>query len=96
MNTIKVSATHARNNFFELLEKVSLGTQVVVEKNSKEVAVIVSRKTKVDWKGLKKAMDAAHGILKDYDPKDNPLRRPGAANFLGKWDRGLAKPKKNR
>jgi len=96
MNTIKVSATHARNNFFELLDKVVLGTQVVVEKNSKEVATIVSRKSKVDWKGLKKAMDDAHGILKDYDPNDNPLRKPGATKFLGRWDRGMVKSRKNK
>src|SRR3989344_3645384 len=94
MNTIKVSATHARNNFFELLEKVSMGAQVLVERNNKPIAAIVPRKSKVDWAGLKKAMDNAHGILKDYDPKDNPLRKPGAANFLGRWDRGLVKPKR--
>ena len=89
MNTIKVSATHARNNFFELLDKVSLGTQVVVEKNSKEVAVIIPKRRKTDLKGLTKAMNEAAGIFKDYDPKDNPLRKPGAADFLGKWDKGL-------
>ena len=89
MNTIRVSATHARNNFFELLEKVAMGSQVLVERNNKPIAAIVPQKSKVDWKGLKKAMNEAHGILKDYNPKDNPLRRPGAADFLGRWDKGL-------
>lgn len=94
MNTIRVSATAARNNFFELLDKVAIGARVIVEKDYKEIAEIIPRKKKTDWEGLRKAMDAASGILKDYDPKDNPLRRPGAANFLGKWDRGLTLKRK--
>lgn len=48
---------------------------------------VSSKKQKTDWAALLKASKAAHGILKDYDPKDNPLRRPGAKNFLGRWDR---------
>ena len=77
MNTIRVSATKARNNFFELLNQVNLGAQVVIERDSKEVAVMSSRKQTVDWVALKKASEATHGILKDYDPKrDNPLNRP--------------------
>lgn len=94
MITLRVSATKARNNFFELLNQVSLGdTEVIIEKDSKEVAVISPKKAKTDWKALLKASKAAHGILKDYDPKDNPLRRPGAKNFLGRWDRPDYKPR---
>lgn len=89
MNTIRVSATAARNNFFDLLNQVMMGATVTVVKDAKEVAEIVPKKRKTDWKGLMKAMKAAHGILKDYDPHDNPLRRPGAKRFLGKWDKGL-------
>lgn len=89
MNTIRVSATAARNNFFHLLDQVRLGVKVIVVKDTKEVAMIVPKTNKTDWKGLEKAMNASAGILKDYDPKDNPLRRPGSADYLGKWDKGL-------
>lgn len=91
MNTIRVSATSARNNFFELLNKVAAGTEVIIEKDSKEVAVLAPKKQKIDWAEFRKAAKAARGILKGYkfDPEDNPLRRKGAANFLGRWDKGL-------
>lgn len=90
MHTIRVSATSARNRFFELLNQVALGTQVIIEKDSKEVAILVPKKQKIDWKEFQKAAEAARGILKDYDPKrDNPFRRKGAWPTLGKWDKGL-------
>ncbi len=90
MSTIRVSATSARNNFFELLNQVAAGTQVIIEKDSKEVAMLSPKKQKIDWKEFKKAAKAAKGILKDYDPKkDNPFRRRGAWPSLGKWDEGL-------
>lgn len=88
MNTIRVSATSARNKFFELLNQVALGTYVIIEKDTKEVAVLVPRKKKTDWAALLKASKRVHGIWKNYDPQDNPLRRKGAADFLGKWDKG--------
>ena len=93
MNTITVSATHARNNFFELLNQVALGRQVIIKKDFKEVAVLSSRKPKTDWKALLKATRESHGILKDYDPQDNPLRRKGAADFLGNWDKSNYRPR---
>lgn len=89
---IKMSATKARNNFFELLNQVALGnTEIIIEKDSKEVAVLTPKKQKIDWKEFRRAAKVAKGILKDsdYDPEDNPLRRKGAADFLGKWDQGL-------
>ena len=91
MGTIRVSATAARNNFFELLNQVAMGTQVIIEKDSKEVAVLSPKKPQIDWQEFKKAAEKARGILKDvdFDPEDNPLRRKGAADFLGKWDKGL-------
>lgn len=95
MNTIRVSATSARNNFFELLNKVASGTQVIIERDSKEVAVLSPKKQTVDWIALKKASQATHGILKDYDPKrDNPFYGKKAWPNLGKWDRGLKFKKK--
>lgn len=89
MNTIRVSATSARNNFFELLNKVAAGTEVIIERDSKEVAVLAPKKQTVDWAALKKASKAIHGMWKDYDQEDNPVRRKNAWPLLGKWDRGL-------
>lgn len=91
MSTIRVSATSARNNFFELLNKVAAGTEVIIEKDSKEVALISPKKPKLDLAALRKATEETHGILKKYkfDPEDNPLRKKGAADFLGKWDKGI-------
>ncbi len=58
MNTIRVSATAARNNFFELLNAVALGKSVIVERDHKEVAVIAPKKQTVNWVALKKASKA--------------------------------------
>lgn len=88
VSTIRVSATSARNNFFELLNQVAAGTQVVIEKDKKEVALISPTEKGTDLKGLMEASKRARGIFKDYDvERDNPLRRKGAADFLGRWDR---------
>ncbi len=93
MNTLRVSATKARNNFFELLNQVAMGKSVIIERDSEEVAVISSKKRGFDREALLKASKKVHGIWKDYDPEDNPLRRKGAASFLGKWDRPDYKPR---
>ncbi len=88
MNTITVSATHARNNFFELLDLVARGGSVVVKKDQKIVAKVVPAIPKTSGlAAFLKATKASRGILKDYSIKDNPLRRPGAASFLGQWDK---------
>lgn len=89
MATIKMSATSARNNFFELLNQVAMGAEVIIEKDRTEIAVISPKKKGIDLKGLIRASRRARGIFKNYVPEDNPLRRKGAANFLGKWDKGL-------
>lgn len=89
MNTIRLSATSARNNFFELLNKVALGTDVIIEKDNKEIALLISKTTNTDWGGLLRASKKVRGILKDYNSEDNPLRRKGASDFLGQWDKDL-------
>lgn len=89
MNTIRLSATSARNNFFELLNKVALGTEVIIEKDNKEIAVLIPKFTKTDWNGLLKASQKVRGIFTDYNSEDNPLRRKGASDFLGQWDKDL-------
>ncbi len=89
MALIRVSATHARNNFFELLNQVALGTQVIIEKDSKEVAVMSPKKSNgTDLKALKKASKAVHGILKGYSIEEiSPLRKKGAWGDFGNWDK---------
>lgn len=90
MNTIRMSATSARNKFFELLNQVALGTQVIIEKDKKEVAIISPKKTKTNWAALLKASKAAHGILKGYSVEEiAPLRNKGAWRRLGTWDKDL-------
>lgn len=84
MQIIKVSATHARNNFFELLNWVQSGKQVVVEKDKKEVAVISAKLQKTDLRGLDKAMKAIHGIGSDFDLSKSPLRGERSRKWLKK------------
>lgn len=86
MNTIRMSSTAARNKFFDLLNLVALGNEVIIEKDNKEVAVLSQKTTKTDWKGLLGASKKVRGIFADYDANDNPLRRSGASDFLGQWD----------
>lgn len=89
MPIIRLSATKARNNFFELLNQVAAGTQVIIERDNKEVAVLSSQKTQMNWREFKKAAEKARGILGNTKINliDNPLRRPGATDFLGTWDK---------
>lgn len=84
MATLKVSATKARNNFFELLNLVSGGTKVIVEKDAKEIAVIMPKETGTDLVGLKKAMADLHGAIPSFI---SPLRNSGSKKFLGEWDK---------
>lgn len=93
MNTIRISATAARNRFFDLLNQVAAGTQVIIEKDKKEIAVISPKKTKTDWEGLRKASKAAHGILKGYSiDQISPLKAKGAWKGFAEWD--LTPPQK--
>lgn len=88
MNTIRLSATSARNKFFELLNQVALGTQVIIEKDKKEVAVMKPKKNEFDWKAFRHALKKTHGILKDYTVDELlPLRRKNAWKGFGEWDK---------
>ena len=90
MTTIRLSATSARNKFFELLNQVALGTQVIIERDNKEVAVLSPKKTKTDWPEFLKAAKAAKGILKNYSIEEiSPLRKKRAWKRLGTWDQDL-------
>lgn len=94
MNTIRLSATSARNSFFELLNQVALGTQVIIEKDNKEIAVILPKKQKFNWKAFSKSAKAAHGILKDYTVNEIvPLRNKDAWKGFGQWDENISSSK---
>lgn len=95
MQTIRISATAARNKFFKLLDQVELGAHVVIEKDKKEIAIMSPKLTSTNWQELRKALKESRGILKNYDPEDNPLRRKGASDFLGRWDKNLKLINKN-
>lgn len=88
MNTLRVSATKARNNFFELLNQVAMGREVMIEKDNKEVAILSSKGVNFDWKSFRKAAKAAHGILKGYSIEEiSPLRGKGAWKGFATWDK---------
>jgi len=55
--------------------------------------VLSPKKQKTDLKVLLRASRKVRGIWKNYDEEDNPLRRQGAASFLGKWDKKEWKPR---
>jgi prevent-host-death family protein len=86
MNTIRISATAARNNFFDLLNQVATGVSVIIEKDNKSVAQVIPMvKTNERYKGLTKSLKkAAKGFV--YSKNDNPLRRADAMRFLEKLD----------
>lgn len=97
MNTIRMSATAARNNFFELLNQVAAGQSVIIEKDRKEVAIISPQKEEFDWKKFQKAADAAHGILKDYTVEEiAPAGLKDAWKGFGEWDKGIDFSKKKK
>jgi len=85
MQTIKVSATKARQEFFELLNLIALGkTRILIERDSKEVAVIEPAQRGTDLVGLKKSMNAlaASGAFKDFDLTKSPLRNEKVKAWL--------------
>jgi prevent-host-death family protein len=84
MQTITWSATKARNKFFDLLNYVASGRQVIIEKDKKEIALITPIKKGTDLVGLKKAMDALDGVAKDFDLSKSPLRGKASKKWFAK------------
>ncbi|KKP46102.1 MAG: hypothetical protein UR39_C0015G0007 [Candidatus Woesebacteria bacterium GW2011_GWA1_33_30] len=86
MQTMIFSATKARNQFFDILTWVSMGKTIMIEKD-KELIANISPIFKVNKnKGLLKSLDLA-SVGFEYSKEDNPLRKKGASNFLGRWDK---------
>lgn len=85
MQTITVSATKARNDFFNILNYVAEGKSVAIHKDNVLVANIVPITNKFNRnKGLLKALKKA-SVGFAYSQEDNPLRKKGATSFLGKF-----------
>lgn len=84
MQTITMSATKARNQFFDILTWVSMGKTVMIEKDKKLIANITPISKVNRNKGLLKALDVASvGFV--YNKEDNPLRKRGSSKFLGRF-----------
>ena len=90
--TIRMSATKARNNFFDLLNQVALGISVVIEKDKKVVAELRQpMKVISQVERLNKVMKEVAGTFpKDaYKGNDNIFRNARARKYMrekfGKW-----------
>lgn len=60
------TATEIQNNFGKYLQSVQFGEEVIILKNGKEVARLISHDKSVSF-----LTDSLHGILNsDYDDKD--------------------------
>lgn len=84
MQTMIMSATKARNQFFDILTWVGMGKTVMIEKDKKLIANITPISKINRNKGLLKALDLA-SVAFVYNKEDNPLRKKGAGKFLGKF-----------
>lgn len=86
MQTITMSATKARNQFFDILTWVGMGKTIMIEKDKKLVANITPISKINRNKGLLNALNLASvGFV--YNKTDNPLRRKKSSRFLGKWSK---------
>ena len=65
---ITATATEVKNNFGHFLAAVQAGDEIIIVKNGKEVARIVSRHSSVSF-----LTDSLTGVLK-YDYDDKKLR----------------------
>ena len=74
MNSKKISAVKARQNFGQILNEVSINNQdYIIERAGKPLAVVVSTKKyskiKNNYKEAKENLDGIWQKLKDQDPK---------------------------
>lgn len=84
MQTITVSATKARQGFFNMLLQVAAGKSFIVKKDNVEVARVTPINKGTDLAGLKKAMNAlaVSGAFKNFDLTKSPLRNKQAKAWL--------------
>jgi hypothetical protein len=93
MQTITVSATKARQDFFNIFNKVFAGTEVLVKKDGKQTIrmspMVISDGFITKRKKLLKSLAQTHGAVKDFKIEDNPLRGKKSIQWLGQWDKGM-------
>ena len=95
MNNI-VTATEARNNFFNLAEKVKrTGQTITIVKNNEPLVELAPIKTdpKKEWAETKKILDRAWGMWKDKTEEElvGNFRRADAAYSKRLRKRALGK-----
>lgn len=94
MKTIRISATEARNNFFNLLNQVMYeGTQVIIGKTGtdKEVVLMPKASEEKEWERRKKVLDETFGMLKDVPEShffDDRFRGKRAKTYLERLRKG--------
>lgn len=90
MQTMTISATKARNDFFNIFSAVYSGIEVFVEKDKKQmikmIPVTIPNSYDAKMDRLAKAMNKTHGILKKFDLDKSPFRGRKSIEWLGKWD----------
>ena len=68
---ITATATDVQNNFGHYLQAAQTGDEIIILKNGKEVARLISRESSISF-----LTDSLTGILKhDYDDKAIPAER---------------------
>ncbi len=89
MKTIRVSATNARNNFFNLLNQVMYeDLQVIIGKAGTDKEVVLKEKTssKEEYEKTMKVLRGTYGAL-----KNTPVSRLTDDRLRGKRARGYLK-----
>ena len=96
MSEKRVSATLARNKFFDLIDEVSRGDDVVVvERNKKPLVKITKAVNRKPWPEVKKLLDETYGMWKDvpdeeFDERGNIRRvREAARKTVEKLRKGI-------
>lgn len=94
MKTIRISATEARNNFFNLLNQVLYeGVQVIIGKagTDREVVLMPKESKEKAWEKRKKVLDETFGMLKNVPESqfyDDRFRGKRAKEYLERLRKG--------
>ena len=77
MTLIKISATEARNRFFELIQMVAYkGDPVVIKKNNKDfVRIVAEKRLTGDFISIEEVIKQTYGMCADADKEDWPYEK---------------------